>query len=182
MSLEERLLKEADDLLDAMGKDFERPAVITEQSSITRVELRGRGWLPFLVIGGLLLVWSLVSVTAALADGASFSGAVRENVSIFFLAGGVLAVSAFAASVRHALLISPSELAITHGVFSLRRVTRIPMSAVQAVRVGAFQFANWDRYVAVETQRRTTRVAWGLSEEKCEQVARAIRAQAKQVA
>ena len=54
------------------------------------------------------------------------------------------------------------------------------VQAVQAVQVGAFQFANWDRSVSVETERRTARVAWGLSEGKCEQVARAIRAHAKQ--
>ena len=175
MTFEQRFLHFNEKILERLERDYVRSASVTEERAVTRVQFRSRGWLPWTLIGGGLLVMGFLKLAAGYMDGISFLGALERTWSLFPLALVAIAIAASVVFAEQGLLISPSDITIVRGVFPLRRVTRIPLSRVRSVRTGFFRFANWDRYVAVETDQRTIRVAWGLSHAECEEVAGTIR-------
>ncbi len=179
MKLRDRVVKINDSFLRALETDT-RPAVITQDGSITRVDFRSRVWLVFVYAGAIFLVSLLSGLIVALFKQGSFTNSVTKLWPEAFLALLLLAVSALTYFTKQGLQISETEVIVEGGVLPFLRLTKIPIATIRSVRTGSFYadvvgLAGEDRYVALETDRRTYRVAWGLATEQCEAVAEAVR-------
>jgi uncharacterized membrane protein YdbT with pleckstrin-like domain len=184
MSFKDRVAKLNDDLLKSLERDT-RPATITEQGSITRVSFRSRGWLLFLYLGVIFLLGLLPELANAVLKQealAAVTGLWAEGL----FTGLLLAMAAIIYFTKQGLKISETEVVVESGFFPFRRATKIPVAAIRSVKTGsfyadAFSLVGRDRYVSLETDQRTYRVAWGLSAEQCEAVAEAVRKRTKRL-
>jgi uncharacterized membrane protein YdbT with pleckstrin-like domain len=185
MAFKDRVAKINDDLLNTLEQDT-RPAAITEEGSITRVEFRSRAWLLFIYFGAIFFVSFLCGVANAVSKHEPFTGGMTRNWPEALLASVLLAVAAFIYFTKQGMKISDSEVLIERGYIPFRRAMKIPVATIRSVKTGSFyadviSLVGKDRYVELETPRRTYRVAWGLSAEQCEAVAEAIRKRTKRL-
>lgn len=172
----DRFLEANDQILDALERDYQRPAAIANDGRVTRVEYRAEGWLFCLILGATFFLLCVLSSVSGLLRGMSALSLLAALWPLLLVTPAVLALSALLYFTKNGLIISPDEITVKQGVYPFStKIIRIPMASVRSVRTGYFRFANWDRYVVLETETRTYRAAWGLSEPKSETVAQTIR-------
>jgi hypothetical protein len=179
MAFKDRVVKINEAFLQLLEKDT-RPAEITEEPMVTRVDFRSRGWLLSLYLGMIFLVSFLFGLANAVFTHDPFTVAMARLWPEALFTCLLLAVTVLIYFTKQGLQISQTEVVIERGFFPFRRPTRIPVKAIRSVRIGSFyadaiSLAGQDRYVALKTDQRTYRVAWGLSAEQCEAVAETIR-------
>ncbi len=185
MPFKQRIAKINDDLLHAFETET-RAAAVTEEGSVTRVVFRSRGWLLSLYFGLMFLVSFVSVLIAAISSHEPLATFLTRAWPAGLMTAVLVGVTALIYFTNQGLQISDAEVIVERGVFPFRRATKIPITGIRAVRTGSFyadaiSLAGEDRYVALETDRRTYRVAWGLSAEQCEAVAEAIRTRARRL-
>ena len=181
----DRVVKISEDLLQALENDA-RPAAITEDESITRVEFRSRAWLLLLYFAAIFLVSFCAGVTTAISKHESLTAVATRLWPEALLIGLLLAIATLVYFTKQGLRISDTEVIVDRGFSPFRRPKKIPVAAIRSVRTGFFYadvigLAGEDRYVGLETDEGTYRVACGLSEEQCAAVAEEIRQRTKRL-
>lgn len=131
------------------------------------------GWTRWVVAGPFLFVavWILATTALSLFENPD---AVRNAASLGFVSATFALIGLLFLAVRESVLITRDELVLSSGLGRLKVTTRVPLAAIRNVRVGAFSFASWDRYVVVSTEHRRYRLAWSVSEHDAHEIAQAI--------
>lgn len=182
MSLADRFLKVNDQIVEALERDYERPADVAEEGAVTRIDYRAEGWLFCLIVGANFFLMCLLSLFSGVLGGLPLWSLLASLWPTVAVTAVLLVLSATLYSTKNGLIVSSTEIWVKQGIYPFHKMTRIPMQSVRSVRTGYFRFANWDRYVVLETDTQTYRVAWGLSEQKSEAVAKVIRQYASRAA
>ncbi len=171
---EERLLAFVDRADKFFGDEIVRPAHFVEEGATTRVQLPFGGRYAFLLLVAMVILIVATSMVTEIVGGPSPQGRYWTLARLFGTLTILGGLSAAILALNERIIISSEEVVLSYGIGVFRRKKNIRIEDVRSVAVRAFAFANWDMFVAIQTEGRTFRIAWSVSQETARAIADAI--------
>lgn len=174
---EQKLAEHLDNVLRALERESLREVAVKEDATATWIESRSVGWFRWIVAGPFLLLAFWMTLAAAISLFEHGNGVLldwRAAIPTILIAASVAVAGLIIVSVRERIVISQSDLCIWTEFARVRVKRCVPLSTIRDIRIGAFTFASWDRYVVVVTEDRRYRFAWGISEASAREIAQAV--------